>query len=84
MKRFPPPQLPSTCPPFAFPSPSTPLCTLSQVMKDLDHPNVVKLYEVISSQADRKVLMVMEYVEVSPTKGRCNHICDNVLQSCSC
>lgn len=53
-------------------------------MKDLDHPNVVKLYEVISSQADRKVLMVMEYVEVSPTKGRCNHICDNVLQSCSC
>ena len=34
-------------------------------MKDLDHPNVVKLYEVISSQVDRKVLMIMEYVEVS-------------------
>lgn len=48
--------------------------TCIQVMKDLDHPNVVKLYEVISSQADRKVLMIMEYVEVRLMLATCTPV----------
>lgn len=34
-------------------------------MKELDHPNVVKLYEVIqeTSAGANKLLMIMEYVE---------------------
>ncbi|EFJ49188.1 hypothetical protein VOLCADRAFT_43050, partial [Volvox carteri f. nagariensis] len=33
------------------------------VMKELDHPNVVKLYEVIHDPSNNKLLMTMEYVE---------------------
>ena len=33
------------------------------VMKELDHPNVVKLYEVIRDPEQSKLLMIMEYVE---------------------
>ncbi|KAG2491374.1 hypothetical protein HYH03_010371 [Edaphochlamys debaryana] len=33
------------------------------VMKELDHPNVVKLYEVIHDPSNNKLLMIMEYVE---------------------
>ncbi|GFR48549.1 hypothetical protein Agub_g10448 [Astrephomene gubernaculifera] len=33
------------------------------VMKELDHPNVVKLYEVIYDPSNNKLLMTMEYVE---------------------
>jgi hypothetical protein len=33
------------------------------VMKGLDHPNVVKLYEVITHPSRDKLLMIMEYVE---------------------
>lgn len=32
-------------------------------MKELDHPNVVKLYEVIHDPSNNKLLMTMEYVE---------------------
>ena len=32
-------------------------------MKELDHPNVVKLYEVIRDPEQSKLLMIMEYVE---------------------
>lgn len=33
------------------------------VMKELDHPNLVKLYEVIYDPSNNKLLMSMEYVE---------------------
>ena len=33
------------------------------VMKELDHPNLVKLYEVIHDPSNNKLLMTMEYVE---------------------
>ncbi len=33
------------------------------VMKELDHPNLVKLYEVIHDPSNNKLLMLMEYVE---------------------
>eukprot|EP00798_Chlamydomonas_sp_ICE-L_P027241 gene27241-2496_t len=34
-----------------------------EVMTELDHENVVKLYEVIASREQNKLMMVMEYVE---------------------
>ncbi|GAX77682.1 hypothetical protein CEUSTIGMA_g5125.t1 [Chlamydomonas eustigma] len=33
------------------------------VMKELDHPNLVKLYEVVMTPGSDKLLMIMEYVE---------------------
>ena len=37
-----------------------------QVMMGLDHPNLVKLHEVIKSRESGKLLMVMEYCEAGP------------------
>ncbi len=34
-----------------------------EVLRNLDHPNLVKLYEVIDDPNSEKLLMVMEYVE---------------------
>lgn len=38
----------------------------ADVMKSLDHPNLVRLYEVIRSGSSGKLLMVMEYCEAGP------------------
>lgn len=34
-----------------------------EVLRNLDHPNLVKLFEVIDDPNSDKLLMVMEYVE---------------------
>lgn len=33
------------------------------IMKKIDHPNLVKLYEVIDDPEDEKIYMVMEYMQ---------------------
>ncbi len=53
----------------------------SDVMKSLDHPNLVRLYEVIRSVSSGKVLMVMEYCEAGPLidqQGKFSHCQDDM------
>ena len=48
----------------------------AEVMKSLDHPNLVRLYEVIRSGSSGKILMVMEYCEAGPLidqQGKFSH-----------
>ena len=33
------------------------------IMKKIDHPHIVKLYEVIDDPDDHKIYMVMEYMQ---------------------
>ena len=36
------------------------------IMKKLNHPNIVKLYEVLESKKDNKIYMILEYNEQGP------------------
>jgi len=43
------------------------------VLKKLDHPNIVKLHEIIDSPSATYLMLVMEYMEQGPvldTKGQ--------------
>lgn len=53
----------------------------AEVMKALDHPNLVRLYEVIRSNSSGKLLMVMEYCEAGPLvdeHGKFSHCQDDM------
>jgi [calcium/calmodulin-dependent protein kinase] kinase len=38
------------------------------VLKKLDHPNVVRLYEVINQPDVKYIMMVLEYLEMGPVQ----------------
>lgn len=49
------------------------------VMKNLNHPSIVRLYEVINDPSSQKVFLVMQYVDRGPiakldAAGRCDRI----------
>ncbi|CAG9460235.1 unnamed protein product [Pedinophyceae sp. YPF-701] len=46
------------------------------VLKTLDHPNVVQLYEIIDDESAQHVLCVMEYVEGGPVQMRTEEVED--------
>ena len=53
----------------------------ADLMKALNHPNLVRLYEVIRSDSSGKLLMVMEYCHAGPLvddKGRFSHCQDDI------
>ena len=53
----------------------------AEVMKSLDHPNLVRLYEVIRSGSSGKLLMVMEFCEAGPLvdqHGKFSHCQDDM------
>jgi [calcium/calmodulin-dependent protein kinase] kinase len=53
----------------------------ADVMKALNHPNLVRLYEVIRSDNSGKLLMVMEYCHAGPLvdeKGRFSHYQEDI------